>query len=335
MTATATPLPVAGMAIVLSTLTSESSSVQFLFPFIPFMVHSFGVDEEDVGFYAGWIASSFMLGQFLSSLFWGWASDRIGIRPVLLSGLAATVIGTVAFGFSKSLKQAILVRLACGLLNGNIAVVKTYIGLITDETNEARAFGSIALCWGAGGIIGPTISGLLSEPASKYPNVFGENSIWSEYPYLLPCLVTSVIPTFGFLVGIFFLKEPDRKSKPHDGSLAHVQLEEETDDNCAESAKWEKQEMGDAASFKEKKCLVRSDSAMTYAFSKKALLASVAYALLRLVVICLDEATPLLMSIPRAAGGLDFNTSDIGLALFGQGLLLVLHVLIIFPNLKM
>jgi MFS family permease len=46
---------------------------------------------------------------------------------------------------------------------GVIGVSKTYIGLITDETNEAQAFGFLALCWGTGGVIGPAIGGLLAQ----------------------------------------------------------------------------------------------------------------------------------------------------------------------------
>jgi hypothetical protein len=37
------------------------------------MVRDFGMaDEKDIGFYVGFIASSFSLAQFLTSIFWGW-----------------------------------------------------------------------------------------------------------------------------------------------------------------------------------------------------------------------------------------------------------------------
>ena len=76
--------------------------------------------------------------------------DYIGIRPVILLGTFCNGTLTVMFGFSKSLEYAMTIRLVTGLLNGNIGVVKTFIGLISDETNEAVAFGSMALCWGFG-----------------------------------------------------------------------------------------------------------------------------------------------------------------------------------------
>ena len=190
--------------------TSEAAAYTFLFPFVPFMVKSFGVEEEDVGLYSGWIASSFMLGQLFSSFLWGWASDRIGIRPVMLFGLACTIICTILFGFASDLAQAITARFVLGILNGNVGVVKTFIGLITDESNEAEAFGYMALCWGFGSIIGPTVGGLLAQPATKYSSVFTEGSIFATFPFLLPCLATAVIPAVGLCVGLRYLPEPHR-----------------------------------------------------------------------------------------------------------------------------
>jgi hypothetical protein len=49
-----TPLPKVQMLVAICILTSEASCYSFMFPFIPFMVRGFGVEEEDVGFYSGW-----------------------------------------------------------------------------------------------------------------------------------------------------------------------------------------------------------------------------------------------------------------------------------------
>ena len=62
---------------------------------------------------------------------------------------------------------AIIVRALSGVLNGNIGVVKvknfsicffsfflkkTYLGEITDRTNQAKAFGLVGFSWGFGSI---------------------------------------------------------------------------------------------------------------------------------------------------------------------------------------
>jgi MFS family permease len=74
-----------------------------LFPFIYYMVRDFGYPQDDVGYYVGWIASSFSLSQFFTAYLWGYLSDKIGRRPVLLIGLIGNSISTCLFGLSKTL----------------------------------------------------------------------------------------------------------------------------------------------------------------------------------------------------------------------------------------
>ncbi len=86
--------------------------VQFgmLFPFVYFMVKDFGIakEEQDLGFYVGLLASSFCVAQLFTSLPWGWVSDRIGRRPVILIGLLGNAVTCSLFGMSKSYTYAVL-----------------------------------------------------------------------------------------------------------------------------------------------------------------------------------------------------------------------------------
>jgi hypothetical protein len=59
----------------------------------------------------------------------------------------------------------------------------------------------------------PAIGGFLSQPAEKYPHIFGGTFV-ETYPYILPCLVSGSIGLFGFIIGAIHLKETVvRKSK--------------------------------------------------------------------------------------------------------------------------
>ncbi|TYI26363.1 hypothetical protein ES332_A05G109600v1 [Gossypium tomentosum] len=51
--------------------------ISSLFPFVYFMIRDFHIAkrEEDIGFYAGFVGSSFMVGRALTSLFWGVVAD--------------------------------------------------------------------------------------------------------------------------------------------------------------------------------------------------------------------------------------------------------------------
>jgi hypothetical protein len=55
---------------------------------------------------------------------------------------------------------------------GNVGVVKTYLGEITDVTNQTKAFGYIGFMWGLGGITGSMAGGLLARPAGRSLTLF-------------------------------------------------------------------------------------------------------------------------------------------------------------------
>lgn len=68
------------------------------------------VDAGKTGLYVGLIASSFALAQFTTNFFWGWLSDRIGRKPVIMLSTLLTAASFVGFGFSRTLWQAILAQ---------------------------------------------------------------------------------------------------------------------------------------------------------------------------------------------------------------------------------
>lgn len=114
-------------------------------------------------------------------------------------------------------------RCIAGLLNGNMGVAKSMLGELTDSTNRAQASGLLPLTWAVGVTIGyatlrprctqfslicnsPLAGGTLSRPHERFPTLFG-NWFWEEYPYLLPCLFSTVFCTLCFVLTWVFLKE--------------------------------------------------------------------------------------------------------------------------------
>ena len=91
-----------------------------IFPYIYHMVLSFKItsDESQVAMYAGLVTSAFAFAEFSAGAFWGSLSDRVGRKPILLTGLAGTGISMLAFGFSTSLPMAMVARALGGVLNG-------------------------------------------------------------------------------------------------------------------------------------------------------------------------------------------------------------------------
>ncbi|KAJ0047108.1 hypothetical protein Pint_05496 [Pistacia integerrima] len=48
--------------------------------------------EEDIGYYAGFVGSSFMIGKALTSGLWGVVADHYGRKPVILSGNISVLV---------------------------------------------------------------------------------------------------------------------------------------------------------------------------------------------------------------------------------------------------
>ena len=103
-----TKLPKKELFIIMVIFISEISSLIYISPFLTFMIQGFGIKEKDVGYYAGGIISSFMIGQFISNFIWGKISEKIGIKPVILIGLFSTSVCTILFGFSNNIYMPLL-----------------------------------------------------------------------------------------------------------------------------------------------------------------------------------------------------------------------------------
>lgn len=84
------------------------------------MIEDFHItdDSSKISFYAGMVTSVFALAEFTTGFLWGRISDKIGRKPVLLTGLIGTALSVLVFGFAPNLPVALIARALGGLLNG-------------------------------------------------------------------------------------------------------------------------------------------------------------------------------------------------------------------------
>lgn len=61
------------------------------------------------------------------------------------------------------------------------------------------------LSWPLGTIIGPMLGGTFSNPADKFP--FLDIPLLRQYPYAMPCLVTTAFSVFGIALAYLFMEE--------------------------------------------------------------------------------------------------------------------------------
>ncbi|CAG7945655.1 unnamed protein product [Penicillium salamii] len=211
---TSSPLPRRQMAVLAMIALAEQTALNSISPYLPDMASTFPeVEPTQVGVYVGTIASAFALAQFATNYFWGWLSDRIGRKPVILLDTLLTALCFVAFGFCRTLGQAIAVQALMGVVNGNQGLVSTCLGEITDRSNQSQAFTYLPVLYGIGGITGPLLGGLLIFET----NPFTGNK--NPYPYLAPNLVSAVVLLVDFTLTAMFLEESleDAESLPKIG----------------------------------------------------------------------------------------------------------------------
>ncbi|KAL7621009.1 hypothetical protein AAE478_008321 [Parahypoxylon ruwenzoriense] len=190
-----TPLPVKQLALLALLSLAEQTALNSISPYLPEMIESFpGVTHDQVGLYVGLLASAFALAQLATNLLWGYLSDVVGRKPVMLLGTLLLCFCFAAFGFCTRYSHVILVHVAMGLFNGNAAVVPTCLGELTDRSNQSKAFTWLPVVYGIGSITGPALGGLLVGKIMR-----------DSYPFLGPNILGALLLFVSVIVlGIWF-----------------------------------------------------------------------------------------------------------------------------------
>jgi multidrug resistance protein len=139
--------------------------------------------------------------SFVMSPFWGAWSDRIGRRPVILTGIFGFFVSFLLLALTLDHLWLIYVsRLLGGFFSGAvISCAVAYVADITSNENRTKGMGLVGMAIGLGFVIGPGVGGLLS--------VFG-----FRVPFALSALLTFVL----WLVVLARLRESltaDKRSK--------------------------------------------------------------------------------------------------------------------------
>lgn len=134
-------------------------------PLLPGRAAELTPSETAIGF----LVASFSLMQFLVAPWWGRLSDRIGRRPVLLIGLAASSLSYLLFAVAQSYGILLLSRAIAGGMGATVNVAQAYLADITPARDRSRAMGMIGVAFGLGFIVGPAIAGVTSLAGAAVP----------------------------------------------------------------------------------------------------------------------------------------------------------------------
>ncbi|XP_028802651.1 protein ZINC INDUCED FACILITATOR-LIKE 1-like [Neltuma alba] len=293
--------------------------ISSLFPFLYFMVRDFKVAkrEEDIGGYAGYVGSAFMLGRSLTSVVWGMISDRYGRKPVIIIGVLTVVIFNTLFGLSTSFWMAVTMRFLLGSLNGLLGPMKAYATEIFREEHQALGLSTVSASWGIGLIIGPALGGYLAQPVEKYPNIFPKNSFWDKFPYFLPCFIISAF-ALAVMFGCIWIPETLHNHKVGDEST-------EDDTEALENGSSSKSNDTEKKVTQKEENLLRNWPLMS---------SVIAYCVFSLHDIAYQEVFSLWAVSPKRLGGLTFSTDDVGDVLAISGVALIIYQLTLYPSVE-
>ena len=116
---------------------------------------------------------------------------------MLFISLLGSAVTVLIFGTCSSLAEAIVIRLLQGIFAGAVGVARGSVVVVTDSSNEGRAYAILGFCWGFGGVAGAIIGGSFESPAQKWPETFGKIPFFVNFPYILPCAIAASITFTG------------------------------------------------------------------------------------------------------------------------------------------
>lgn len=136
-----------------------------LIPLLPFYAEHLGASPLQVGL----LLSTFSVCQLVASPLMGRLSDRVGRKPLLLISQVGTLAGLLLLSWAEVLWLVFLSRAITGLTAGKLTIAQAYIADVTRPEDRARSFGVIGIAFGIGFLIGPAVSGYLSQYGYRYP----------------------------------------------------------------------------------------------------------------------------------------------------------------------
>lgn len=201
-------LPVKQLVILAICRFAEPIALTSVYPYVPEMMESFGIPENDIARWAGVTSAIFCICQACTGLLWGAASDTYGRKPILLLGLCSTMWTMILWGTSTTLTQALIARGLEGLGNGNVGILRTTVAEMCPwKELQPLAFSVMPMVWTVGAVIGPSLGGLLSNPLRVDPKQPRGDKFLERFPYILPNIAASACFAVGIITGWLFLRE--------------------------------------------------------------------------------------------------------------------------------
>lgn len=172
--------------IIFATILIDFVGFSILIPVLPLYARDLGASETAVGL----LLALYSLGLVLFLPVWGWISDRIGRRPVLIVCLFGTAASFAYLALAETMAHLYVARLLGGLFGASIGTAQAYMTDITGHEDRAEGMGLIGAAFGMGFVLGNLLGGTLQE---IHPG--------------LPFYATGILAFVSGLIALFYLPE--------------------------------------------------------------------------------------------------------------------------------
>lgn len=174
------------VAIIFVTIVIDLAAFSIPLPVLPAFLRRF----SDASWHVPLVTSMYPLGMVLFVGLWGWLSDRVGRRPVLLLSLLGTAASFALLAFAWDLPTVYFARFAAGVFGASIGTAQAYITDLTDSEGRAEGMGMVGAASGLGLVLGTAAGGTLASAGITWPFV-----------------VSAAVAALGFVVAALVLPE--------------------------------------------------------------------------------------------------------------------------------
>ena len=136
-----------------------------ILPLLPFFAEKLGASPFQVGA----LVATYAVCQLVAGPLLGRISDTTGRKPLLVVSQVGTLIGFLVLANANTLWVVFLSRIIDGATAGNLSLAQAYIADVTEPKDRARSFGVIGIAFGIGFLLGPALSGYMSQFGYHYP----------------------------------------------------------------------------------------------------------------------------------------------------------------------
>jgi DHA1 family bicyclomycin/chloramphenicol resistance-like MFS transporter len=139
-------------------ISTQAIAIDAMLPAFPVIARALHVANEN---HVQWIVTAYMVGLACGQLLWGLMSDRLGRRPILISGFGLYVLAALLAGLADSFHALLVWRFVHGLSAASAVVTRSVIRDLYSGRQMARVMSLTFMMYLTVPVIAPSIGQLI------------------------------------------------------------------------------------------------------------------------------------------------------------------------------